>query len=189
VILGILSDSHGRQRRTARAVRLLQTLGAEAFVHCGDLGGEAVLDELAGRRVWFVWGNTDSVDPPLRNYARVLGLPVPETIPLRLELDGRSLAVFHGHEPQFTRLARLLRSEQFAAFERAGGDYDYILYGHSHKANDTRVGHVRLINPGALDRARPHTVATLDLKRDLVQFWQVNDKAAEGEPACRFKLR
>ena len=50
MILGILSDTHGHARRTAAAVRLLQQLGAEAFVHCGDVGSPDVLDELAGRR-------------------------------------------------------------------------------------------------------------------------------------------
>ena len=243
MILGILSDSHGRHRRTARAIRLLQNLGAEVLVHCGDLGGKAVLNELTGRRVWFVWGNTDVARPLLSRYAQQLGLAVPEGIPLCLELAGRSIAVFHGHEPQFTSLARLIQSERIAEFETlletlvresplvresvrqrraaptchpekrsdegstliresllvpqerridAGARIPsrttrYVLYGHSHRATDVRIGRVRLINPGALDRARPHTVATLDLKRDLVRFWQVDDKAAEGDPPRRFK--
>jgi predicted phosphodiesterase len=55
VIVGILSDSHGRHERTARAVELLTTQGTEALIHCGDVGGEAVLEALAGRRAWFVW--------------------------------------------------------------------------------------------------------------------------------------
>jgi len=224
VILGILSDSHGRHRRTARAIRLLQDLGAEVLVHCGDLGGKAVLNELTGRRVWFVWGNTDVARPLLSRYAQQLGLAVPEGIPLCLELAGRSIAVFHGHEPQFTSLARLIQSERIAEFETlvetlvresplvraflpapqdrgidATARIDararipprtarcYILFGHSHRPADLRVGRVRLINPGALDRARPHTVATLDLKRDLVRLWQVDDKAAEADPPRRFK--
>ena len=47
MVLGILSDTHGHARRTAAAVRLLEQLGAEAFVHCGDIGSPDVLDELA----------------------------------------------------------------------------------------------------------------------------------------------
>jgi predicted phosphodiesterase len=216
VILGILSDSHGRTRRTARAVRLLKGLGADALVHCGDLGNEAVLDELVGLPAWFVWGNTDSAGPLLRAYARVLGLPVPETVPLRLELAGRSIAIFHGHEPHFTGLVRLIRLERIAEFEASletlvrgsplaaanpaerGSETgappqqspavacDYILFGHAHRASDVRVGRVRLVNPGALHRARPATVATLDLKRDDVKFWEVDDGAGEGNPPRRF---
>jgi putative phosphoesterase len=189
VILGILSDTHGRHERTARAIRLLAGLGATGFIHCGDLGGERVLDELAGRRAWFVWGNMDRAGPILRAYAKTLGLPVPESVPLRLDLDGRRIAVFHGHEPQFTRLARLLQTEHVAEFEQAVRDYDYILFGHSHRVTDVRIGRVhraRLINPGALDRARLRTVATLDLKRDVVEFWHVDDQATDGEPPRRF---
>jgi len=185
VILGILSDTHGHYERAARAIRLLQGLGATAFTHCGDVGGEKVLDELAGRQAWFVWGNTDLAGPKLRSYAKMLGLPVPESIPLRLDLDGRVIAVFHGHEPQFTRLAGLLRTERVVEFEQAVRDYDYILFGHSHRATDVRIGRVhrtRLINPGALDRARPRTVATLDLERDTVEFWHVDDKREEAPP-------
>ena len=62
VILGILSDTHGFHQRTAHAIALLEQLGASAFVHCGDIGGEAVLDELAGRKAWVVPGNVDALD-------------------------------------------------------------------------------------------------------------------------------
>jgi predicted phosphodiesterase len=213
VILGILSDTHGRHERTARAIRLLQGLGAEAFVHCGDVGGERVFDELTGLRAWFVWGNTDLAGAKLRAYVRTLGLPVPENVPLRLEMEGRRIAVFHGHEPQFTRLARLLRAERFAEFEQAvhtlvresrlapGGQVSvaaeesnaggvrhsrttgcYLLCGHSHRAADVRVGRVHLINPGALNHTRLPTVATLDLARDVVKFWHVDDHADRGQP-------
>jgi putative phosphoesterase len=189
VILGILSDTHGRHERSARAIRLLQHLGAEAFVHCGDVGGERVFDELAGRRAWFVWGNTDLAGPMLCAYVRTLGLAVPESVPLRLELNGCSIAVFHGHEPQFTRLARLLRAERFAEFEQAVGEHTYILCGHSHRAADVRVGRIHLINPGALNDARLSTVATLDLARDVVKFWHVDDHADRGQPPRRLRPR
>ena len=34
-----------------------------------------------------------------------------------------------------------------------------------------------MINPGALERAFPYTVATLDLARDELRFWQVDENA------------
>ncbi|MBU0640404.1 MAG: metallophosphatase family protein [Planctomycetes bacterium] len=176
MIIGILSDSHGDRPRTAEAVQVLRRHGAEAFIHCGDVGGEFVLADLAGLRVWFVWGNTDSPDASLERYVQSLGLPLPECVPLRLQLAGRSLAVFHGHEPQFTRLTRLVQAERPDALARLMPGCDYVLHGHTHRASDLRVGPVRFINPGALYRARTHTVATLDLKQDRVEFWEVNDR-------------
>jgi len=44
------------------------------------------------------------------------------------------------------------------------GQYDYLFYGHSHVASEHRTGPTRIINPGALHRARPKTFAVLDLE-------------------------
>ena len=44
-----------------------------------------------------------------------------------------------------------------------GQQHDYLLQGHTHVPHDQRIGRTRLINPGALHRARTKTVATLDL--------------------------
>jgi len=189
VILGILSDTHGFDQRAACAVALLERLGAEAFVHCGDIGGEAVLDELAGRQAWFVPGNIDGLDPTLMHYAKSLGLHIPDAIPLEIEIAGRRIAVYHGHEPHFNRLVRALRQRDLAAFESMTHGLDYLLYGHAHVATETRIGHVRMINPGALERARPHTVATLDLARDALGFWQVDELAEPTEPPRPFTPR
>ena len=178
MILGILSDTHGLHQRTARAISLLEQLGAEAFVHCGDVGADAVLDELAGRRAWIVPGNVDALDPTLIDYAASLDLHVGRIAPLRIELDGRSLAVYHGHESHFSRLLQAIRRHDLAAFSHLTRGVEYVLYGHTHRPADARVAHVRMINPGALERVRPYTVATLDLAGDRLKFWQVDESVA-----------
>ena len=155
MLIGILSDSHGDAAATADAVQLLEKNGAVHLVHCGDLCGEPVLDELAGHRCTFVWGNCDSPSPTMRKYVLALGLPWPEP-PVILEFAGKRIAVFHGHE------------RSFAAADR--DDLDYVLYGHTHKYADRRVGRIRFINPGALYRARIKTVALLNLKTDKLEF-------------------
>lgn len=189
MILGILSDTHGFRQRTASAIALLERVGAEAFVHCGDIGGEAVLDELAGRQAWFVPGNIDGLNPTLMHRAASLGLRIPDAIPLEIEIAGRTIAVYHGHEPHFNRLIRAIRHQDLAAFESMTRGFDYLLYGHTHVAAETRIGHVRMINPGALERARPRTVATLDLARDALRFWQVDELAEPTEPPRPFTPR
>ncbi len=185
MILGILSDTHGHARRTAAAVRLLQQLGAEAFVHCGDVGSPDVLDELAGRRAWVVLGNTDWEEMDLAAYGAALGSVVGQTVPLRFELAGHGLAVFHGHEPQFAAL--LDDTPATAAYRADLQACEYILHGHRHVASDVRLGPWRLINPGALYRASVHTVATLDLDTDELQFWQVVDEPRRGQPPVPFR--
>ncbi len=189
MILGILSDTHGFHERAARAIKLLEQMGAEAFVHCGDVGGEAVLNELAGRRAWFVLGNTDALDPTLMRYARSLGLHTPDAIPLQIEIAGRAIAVYHGHEAHFNHMVRALQHHDLAAIKSMTRGLDYILHGHTHMAADVRLGHVRMINPGALERSRPHTVATLDLARDALKFWQVDESVDAAEPPRAFTPR
>ncbi|HMQ16532.1 MAG TPA: metallophosphoesterase family protein [Phycisphaerae bacterium] len=174
MILGLLSDSHGRHERTAAALRLLRDHGAAAFIHCGDIGDERVLDVLAEYAVQFVWGNNDQPDASLLRYCRALGLNPTAEPPLRVEHDGRRLCVFHGHEPLFWRVVRILERGQPAPLHEVLGPVDYVLYGHTHVASDARLGDVRLINPGALTRAAEYTVATLDLACDALRFLTVD---------------
>ncbi len=167
MIIGIMSDSHGDAEVTARAVELLERHGAEKLLHCGDICSEGVLDELAGHDCTFVWGNCDEPDEMLRGYVATLGLPWPEW-PIRIEIDGKRLGLCHGHEHGFITARR-----------EAG--LDYLFHGHTHSASDYRENGCRIINPGALHRADPLTVAILDLETDELTFFD----AGTGEPIAK----
>lgn len=180
MILGILSDTHGQQLRTAKALRLLQHLGAQALVHCGDIGGHAVLGELIGMPGWVVPGNTDLPDAALERYAESLGLTLARDVPLRIRLNGCAVAVFHGHEPAFEELVEEVA--ETGALPDGFGPCDYVFHGHTHVASDHRLGPVRIINPGALHRAGTYTVATLDLQSDDLRFWHVLDDSEITAP-------
>ncbi len=144
----------------ARAIELFDSLGVAHLMHCGDVGEEPVFDELVGRPLTFVWGNTDCPSPALYAYLRGVRIEPPSGVPTRVEIDGRRFAVFHGHEGAF---GRALRSP----------DSDYILHGHTHERRDKRFGRCRVINPGALHRANPKTVATLDTVTDELRFHEI----------------
>lgn len=182
MILGLLSDTHGQRQRARLAVRLLQERGATAFVHCGDVGGAGVLEELAGLRAWVVWGNVDDPTAGLVRFAESLGVTVAREVPLRIELDGRVLGVGHGHEPVFSRLETFADQRDARLLRGPWQGCHYVLHGHTHVPRDERVGPLRFINPGALHRASPPTVATLDLATDTVGFWQVFDDPAKPPP-------
>lgn len=179
MMLGILSDTHGRADRAHAALRLLDERGATHFVHCGDVCGTDVLAALAGRNAWFVWGNMDLESVRDAEFARTLGLSTPASIPVQMEIAGKRMAIFHGHEPEFARwLGLAQRGERDALRELAGGPLDYVFYGHTHQADDDRVAGVRWINPGALQRARQYSVALLDVSRDSLQFLSVPEGRA-----------
>ncbi len=181
MILGILSDTHGHRERTASAVRAMRDAGIEGIIHCGDVGSPEILDEFAGLQTWVVRGNTDYLDADLDRYAKSLGITIAPETPLMLDIGGRTIAVFHGHEPTFNHLLKLLlkTSELPADFGRC----DYILHGHTHIAGSTRIGPVRVINPGALVRTQLCTVAILDLRTDRVRFLEIDDEVSETLPA------
>lgn len=167
MLIGLCSDTHGRTGPLKHALALFDRLGVERIVHCGDVGGQAVFDELVGRDVRFVWGNTDVPDGALRAYLAGVGIVEPPRPPLMLDWGSRRIAVFHGHEPGFEAAPRAL-------------DIDLLFHGHSHVPRDDRVGDVRVINPGALHRARTKTVATLNLKTGELAFHEIDHQSSGG---------
>lgn len=162
MIVGILSDTHDRVDAMAAGMELLRRGGAEFFVHCGDVGSECVLDHLAGVPGAFVFGNTDWDRAALARYARQIGVACHASL-AELELGGKRFAVTHGDD---FKLRQRILSEQ---------RHDYLLMGHTHVRADQRVGTVRVINPGALHRAKEKTVALLDTATDRVTFLVVGE--------------
>ena len=163
--IGILSDSHGRDESTERAARLLAGEGADLLIHLGDIGTASVLDALVLRRdgdghpsppVHIVFGNIDEGLASLRQHASALGIFVDHPVG-RLTLGGKRIVFQHGD----------LASEMAQALEEKA---DYLCHGHTHVARDERIGPTRVINPGALHRAREYTVALLDLLEDYLRF-------------------
>ena len=160
MLVGILSDTHDRADAASAGIRLLKSRGAQYLIHCGDVGSERVLDHLAGLRAAFVFGNCDYDLRGLQRYAAGIGLTCLGAFG-EIELDGKRFAVMHGDD--FVLKRRLLAEQR----------HDYLLQGHTHHARDERVGRVRVINPGALHRARPKTVALLDTATEALSFIEV----------------
>ena len=159
LLIGILSDTHDQVARTAGAVALLIEQGAEVLIHCGDLTGPDVVYACAGRPAYFVFGNNDFDEDGLRRAMAAVGATCLGQGG-EVELGGKRVAVTHGD------LDRELRRLTMAA-------PDYLLYGHSHRAADERLGPTRWINPGALHRAARRTVALLDLDSDALRFLDI----------------
>ena len=157
--IGIVSDSHGKADRLGRAVETLIARGAEAVVHCGDIGGEECIDVLGGAGVaaYAVAGNMDRRLDALAARARQTGVHFSlDTVLVDLG-DGSHLAATHGNDA--AALRQLL----------ADGRLRYLCHGHTHTPRDERSGSVRVINPGALYHARPLTVALLDTDTDTLE--------------------
>ncbi|MGZ8804890.1 MAG: metallophosphoesterase family protein, partial [Microbacterium sp.] len=123
IIIGLVSDTHGLFR-PAIADALA---GVSLILHAGDVGADAVLQELGAiAPVRAVYGNVDSVRPPLE--AR-----------LALEVGGLGIHMSHGHELGSPTPDKLLA--------RYRGDV--LIFGHTHTPLVHREGSRLVVNPGA----------------------------------------
>ncbi len=145
--IGILADSHGRALITRKAIVALREGGADLLIHLGDVETDEVIDELAVMPARLVFGNCDYDVAALTRYARSLGIEVDHPAG-RIAIDGQRIAFTHSHID--AEMSRALRD-----------NVDYLLHGHSHELRDEMVGSTRIINPGALFRAKRYTAAIL----------------------------
>jgi putative phosphoesterase len=123
-IVGLISDTHGLLRPGVHDA----LTGVEVILHCGDVGGSGILEELRLiAPVKAVFGNTDPPgDPELAEEIVVA-------------FDGIRVHVSHGHEvgsPTPVRLA-------------ARYDADVVVFGHTHRPLVSRVGKQLFVNPGS----------------------------------------
>ena len=153
--LGILSDTHGHRERTASIVQALLTSGAKTLIHCGDIGSEEVLFEIAERTlpqevpVYAVLGNVDLYDPRLLHFPEESGILVRRRI--NLNLGETRCAIIHGDDS--STLNHAIDS----------GEFDLVCTGHTHTPADEKHGATRVINPGGVYRAKEPGAAILDL--------------------------
>ena len=147
--LGILSDTHGDIRMACYALLALRQRGAGFVVHCGDVGSVQIVEELAKSPSGFVFGNYDYPNPlPLAAAAERLGVHCFADFG-EFEMGGLKFAVLHGDDDVGLKAIKSAQS------------HDIILQGHRHKFFDRQLGRTRVINPGALHRARELTCAML----------------------------
>ena len=147
--IGIVSDSHGHVINTRAAVRMLESLEVEQVIHCGDVGGDEVVGLFSPWPTHFVYGNVDD--------RRLLGRAIAAAGQTfheafgSIELAGRRIAFLHGDD------TALLRQTS------TSGEWEIVCHGHTHVARQTQVGRTLVLNPGALYRATPHTLAYVEL--------------------------
>ena len=151
--IGVLSDTHGRLDSTQAAIRLLREREVELILHCGDIDSPATVRLFTDVPTHFVFGNWDLNRSGLLRAMREIGAVGHGGIG-RIELAERRIAWLHGH----------IRGSRPRL--EAGGELDFVFYGHSHKPKVHRTGKTVVLNPGALHRAKVKTVVVVDLRRD-----------------------
>lgn len=158
--LGIISDTHGQTANARRAVHLLESLEAETIIHCGDIGSPWIPSLFSPWPTHYVFGNVDEDRGELRAAIADAGHVCHDRFGT-LDLDGVKIAFLHGDDG--ARLRATIDS----------GDWDLVCFGHTHRAEQRRVRRTLALNPGALYRASPHTLAIVDLPQIEVVILEV----------------
>jgi len=148
--IAILSDTHSRYATVEKALRLLQERKINVVLHCGDIEDSETVWLFQGFTAHFVFGNCDTERHSIRQAVHGIGEHVYDGYGY-VELEGVKIAFTHGDDP------RLLHDLEVS------GAFDFLFYGHTHKAEEHRTGPTRVINPGALHRANPKSFVVLDL--------------------------
>jgi putative phosphoesterase len=148
--IAILSDTHGRYPTVEKALAILAERQVTHVIHCGDIDDADTVWLFHGLTVHFVFGNCDvervAIQQAIHGIGETLHRPFGQ-----LEIEGVKIAFLHGDDERL-----MMQVEE-------SGRFDFLFYGHTHRAREHRTGLTRVINPGALHRANPKSFLLLDL--------------------------
>ncbi|HEB02645.1 MAG TPA: metallophosphoesterase [Nitrospirae bacterium] len=156
MLVGIMSDSHDDMQRLAAGVDFFNSKKVSQVVHAGDLISPFTFEALGKLDCPFsaIFGNNDG--DRLLLHHKSDGTVQPQPMLLALE-DRKAIVV---HEP--TSVEALAKS----------GEFDIVIYGHTHTAVVKKVGETLVINPGKVARLHKgqSTLALLDTEKLEVEI-------------------
>ncbi|HVX15506.1 MAG TPA: YfcE family phosphodiesterase [Pirellulales bacterium] len=148
--IGVVSDTHGHVLNTYQAVRMLESLDVKLVIHCGDIGSADIVRLFDRWPTHFVLGNVDHDQVGLEAVIRKAGKNYHGRFG-SLELAEKKIAFLHGDD------TALLRQTS------TSGEWHLVCHGHTHVAKRAHEGQTLVLNPGALYRATPHSLAYVEL--------------------------
>jgi len=157
VKVAVVSDSHDNLQRLEEFAEKVNAEGVELVIHCGDFVSPFAVKLLLSKlRCDFmgVFGNNDG---EVAGLLKVSGGLI-EKPPVAKLIGGHRFAVMH--EPLFVE--SLAKS----------GDFDYVLYGHTHQIDTRSVNGCRIVNPGELCGylTGKNSFAILELSQSTVEI-------------------
>lgn len=170
MLVGIVSDTHDSITNTLKAFRFFNEKEVSLVLHCGDWVAPFMLDATKELNcpVKGVFGNNEGDSLPYYNKIKNEGLNLeisPEGI-WEGELDGRKIAITHGHQPIILKL--LLEA-----------GYDLVASGHTHDPTVQNYNETLYVNPGAVLGAKllevrdKFTLAIYDTKTGEAKIYEL----------------
>ena len=137
--IGILSDTHKKEKRSSDVIHHLLKEGAEFLIHCGDIVKEEMLVQLenSSKRYVAVYGNNDAHLHSLHNRYNLV------------------------QEPHYFKLANTKFKLMHLPFFMSP-DAEIVLFGHTHEFECDFKNGTLFLNPGeACARNKPYVECAL----------------------------
>ncbi|PIR93289.1 YfcE family phosphodiesterase [Candidatus Falkowbacteria bacterium CG10_big_fil_rev_8_21_14_0_10_43_10] len=137
--IAIISDTHDNVPNLEKALAWMKENNIEQLIFCGDLCAPSILKEVIAPNfpgaVHMVFGNVEDreLTPKVAGQFKNIKHYGDQG---EMEIDGKKAAFAH-----YPELAKKLAET---------GKYDFVFYGHNHRAWTEKIGQTELLNPGTL---------------------------------------
>ena len=133
--IGLISDTHDNIQNIQKAISLFNDKHVSFVIHAGDIVSPEAVEAFTGVKLIAVLGNNDlEVDGLTNAFDRIGGQLKGEFH--ELVQDDLIFAIYHGTNPR--RKESLIQS----------GKYDVVVYGHTHRIQNKKIGKTLVVNPG-----------------------------------------
>lgn len=136
--IAIMSDTHGNVANFKKVVDWLNKEKIQIILHCGDIGSPESLKESLEDFKGEFFGVLGNMDKDFRilidEYNKIPRVKINEDI-FEKNLE-KKIAITH-----YPATAKKMAQS---------GNYDFVFYGHTHRAWEEKIGNCRFINPGEL---------------------------------------
>ncbi len=158
--VAVVSDSHDNLEKIRKTAEIVNEKEVELLIHCGDFVSPFAVKELLNLIKCDFFGVFGNNDGEVAGLLKVSGGLI-EKPPATRIIDGQRFAIMH--EPLF--VDSLAKS----------GDFDFILYGHTHEVDTRLIDGCQIVNPGELCGylTGKSTFAILDIQKLTVEIVEV----------------
>lgn len=160
--IGILSDTHNDINTLQVILNHYRREGIKTVLHCGDLTSPENVKRFHGFTLHLAFGNGDYLTAEMQEQVILLGTDSSAKRINTITIGGSRILITHGNMVQ--DLEEMKKNPNL----------DVICTGHTHSRENSSVGKIRIINPGAASRVGnpPFSYAIYDLENNYLEFHQ-----------------
>ncbi|MCC6016685.1 MAG: metallophosphoesterase [Desulfurococcaceae archaeon] len=166
MIIGVMSDTHDNMVAIEKALKVFREKDLDVLIHLGDIVSPFALEKILEypAKIIIITGNNDGDILRLKELA-VKGGAILKQFMYTVTISRKKLYLTHGFGSK----------EQTRSYVEAiamTGQYDIVLYGHTHETTAYLTGKTLVLNPGEVCGylTGKQTVAVIDLETLKYEF-------------------